>query len=64
MPGLLKRLRTLAADSRACGCERLSGQERYRVRQGVCRIVYEIRDDALAVVVVNVGTASVCAEKP
>jgi mRNA interferase RelE/StbE len=53
--GILKRLRTLAIEPRARGCEKLSGQERYRVRQGFYRIVYEIRDDALVVVVVKIG---------
>jgi mRNA interferase RelE/StbE len=53
--GILKRLRTLAIEPRARGCEKLSGQERYRVRQGCYRIIYEIRDDVLAVVVVKIG---------
>jgi mRNA interferase RelE/StbE len=35
--------------------EKLSGQERYRVRQGVYRIIYEIMDDLLVVTVVKVG---------
>jgi len=37
------------------GSEKLSGQERYRDCQGAYRIIYEIRDDALEVVVVRVG---------
>jgi mRNA interferase RelE/StbE len=53
--GILERLRTLAIEPRARGCEKLSGQERYRVRQGFYRIIYEIRDDVLVVVVVKVG---------
>jgi mRNA interferase RelE/StbE len=53
--GILKRIRTLATAPRARGCERLSGQERYRARQGVYRIIYEIRDDVLDVIVVQVG---------
>jgi mRNA interferase RelE/StbE len=53
--GILKRLRTLAIEPRARGCEKISGQERYRVRQGCYRIIYEIRDDVLAVVVVKIG---------
>jgi mRNA interferase RelE/StbE len=53
--GILKRIRTLAIEPRARGCEKLSGQERYRVRQGCYRIIYEIRDDVLAVVVVKIG---------
>ena len=53
--GILKRILTLATEPRARGCERLSGQERYRARQGVYRIIYEIRDEVLVVVVVKVG---------
>jgi len=34
---------------------KLAGQDRYRVRQGVYRIVYEIHDDQLVVIVVKVG---------
>ena len=51
----LKRIDTLAADPRGSGCEKLSGQERYRVRQGVYRIIYEIKDNRLIVTVVKVG---------
>ena len=45
----------LAENPRPRGCEKLSGQARYRLRQGVYRIVYEIRDPVLKVVVVKVG---------
>jgi len=55
---ILKRIDALADDPRALGCEKLSGQERYRVRQGVYRIIYEIVDDVLVVVVVKVGHRS------
>jgi mRNA interferase RelE/StbE len=44
----------LAIEPRARGCEKLSGQERYRVRQGCYRIIYEIREDVLVVVVVKI----------
>jgi mRNA interferase RelE/StbE len=37
------------------GCERLSGLARYRVRQGAYRIIYEIEDERLIVLVVKVG---------
>lgn len=37
------------------GCEKLSNQAWYRVRQGVYRIVYEIQDQALLVTVVKIG---------
>jgi mRNA interferase RelE/StbE len=52
---LLKCFDALAEDPRAPGCEKLSGHERYRVRQGSYRIIYEIQDDVLVVVVVKVG---------
>lgn len=52
---VLGRIEGLAEDPRPTGCEKLSGQERYRVRQGVYRILYEIRDHELIVVVVKVG---------
>ncbi len=52
---ILKCFKALSEDPRAPGCEKLSGLERYRVRRGIYRIVYEIRDDVLLVVVVRVG---------
>lgn len=52
---ILARIDLLADDPRGSGCEKLSGQERYRVRQGVYRIVYEIEDNRLIVTVVKVG---------
>ena len=52
---ILKWFQSLAEEPRPQGCEKLSGQDRYRVRQGVYRIIYEIQDDRLTVVVVKVG---------
>lgn len=52
---ILQRIGSLANDPRPPGCEKLSGQERYRVRQGSYRILYEIQDDRLVVAVVKVG---------
>ena len=52
---VLDRISALAADPRPPGCEKLSSQERYRVRQGRYRIVYSIQDDELTVWVVKVG---------
>ncbi len=52
---LLKCFEALAEDPRKRGCEKLSGQERYRLRQGSYRIIYEIQDDVLVVIVVKIG---------
>lgn len=52
---ILKRIEALAQDPRPAGCEKLSQQERYRVRQGVYRIVYEVFDHDLLVNVVKVA---------
>ncbi len=55
---ILKRIDSLRENPRAEGCIKLSGQERYRVRQGVYRIVYEIQDTALIVLVVKIAHRS------
>ena len=52
---IINRINFLKADPRPPGCEKLSGQERYRVRQGNYRIVYSIQDDVLTVWVVKIG---------
>lgn len=55
---ILQVVDTLAENPRAAGCIKLSAQERYRVRQGLYRIVYEIRDDVLIVNVVKIAHRS------
>lgn len=52
---ILERIESLAMEPRPPGAEKLSGQEKYRIRQGVYRIIYEIRDEELVVVIVKVG---------
>ena len=52
---ILARIEALQMDPRPPGCEKLSGMERYRIRQGAYRILYEIADEVLTVVVVKVG---------
>ncbi|MFA5802916.1 MAG: type II toxin-antitoxin system RelE/ParE family toxin [Thermoleophilia bacterium] len=52
---ILKRIEALATDPRPPGCEKLSSEERYRIRQGVYRIIYSIIDDEVCVVVVKVA---------
>ena len=52
---ILKRIEALKGDPRPTGAEKLSGQEKYRIRQGVYRIIYEIRNQELIIVVVKIG---------
>lgn len=52
---ILQCIQRLAHEPRPPGCEKLSAQERYRIRQGVYRIVYEIDDRRLTVLIVKVG---------
>ena len=52
---VVEKIRKLAENPRPKGCEKLSGQDRYRVRQGNYRIIYSIDDDRLVVHVVKVG---------
>ncbi len=52
---IMERIALLADDPRPLGCEKLSGLERYRVRQGAYRIIYELEDARLIVLIVKVG---------
>ncbi len=50
-----QRIQDLATDPRPPGCEKLSGEDKYRVRQGDYRIVYAVDDRKSVVTVVKVG---------
>ena len=52
---ILSRIEALAENPRPPGCEKLTGQQRYRLRQGRYRILYSIQDNELTVWVVKVG---------
>jgi mRNA interferase RelE/StbE len=52
---ILARLEALRDDPRPPGSEKLSAQERYRLRQGNYRILYTVADAELIVEVVKVG---------
>jgi mRNA interferase RelE/StbE len=52
---ILRRIEMLGKHPRPVGCEKLTGQERYRIRQGRYRIVYSIKDYELTVWIVKVG---------
>jgi mRNA interferase RelE/StbE len=52
---IVDRITKLAKNPRPPGCEKLSGQDKYRLRQGRYRIVYSIEDQDLVVYVIKVG---------
>jgi len=52
---ILQRIKSLGDNPRPSGSEKLTGQERYRVRQGHYRIVYSIQDKELTVWIVKVA---------
>jgi mRNA interferase RelE/StbE len=51
----MERIGKLAENPRPFGCEKLSGKNKYRLKQGRYRIVYSIMDHDLVVTVVKVG---------
>ena len=52
---VVNRIRGLATHPRPPGSEKLSGQERYRVRQGDYRIIYAVDETLQTVEVVKIG---------
>lgn len=52
---IVVKIKALAFDPRPQGCEKLSGEEKYRIRQGNYRIIYSIEDDKLIIFVVKIG---------
>jgi mRNA interferase RelE/StbE len=52
---IVKRIQSLADDPRPNGSLKLSGRERYRVRQGRYRILNTIEDALLTVYAIKVG---------
>jgi mRNA interferase RelE/StbE len=53
---IVKRIGALAHNPRPAGVEKLAAQgDKYRIRQGNYRILYEIEDRVLVVTVVKIG---------
>ena len=52
---ILKRIYGLKEDPRPAGVEKLSGDEKYRIRQGNYRILYLIENEIITVTIVIVG---------
>ena len=52
---IIERIQALAADPRPPQSKKLSGEEKYRIRQGDYRVLYQIFDEVITVVVVKVA---------
>jgi len=52
---ILTRIEALADDPNPAGAEILTGDHRYRIRQGNYRILYTIEEQVLTVCVVKIG---------
>jgi mRNA interferase RelE/StbE len=49
------KIQRLAVHPRPPGSEKLSGEEKYRLRQGDYRVLYSIDDKAMTVTIVKIG---------
>ena len=52
---IVTRINALARDPRPSRCEKLEGEDKYRVRQGNYRIVYSIDDHNRIIVITKIG---------
>ena len=52
---IIQKIQGLAVNPRPQGCEKLTGGNRYRIRQGVYRIVCSVSEKELHIIVVKVG---------
>lgn len=49
------RMQRLSDEPRPAGCEKLTGRDLFRVRQGKYRLLYEVQDRDLAVIIFKIG---------
>ena len=52
---VFKAIRTLSNIPRPSGCKKLKGEDAYRIRVGEYRVIYEIHDNTLVVIVIKIG---------
>ncbi len=52
---IVEKIRSLASEPHPAGSKKLSGQEKYRIRQGNYRILYQVLNEELVIHVVKVG---------
>jgi len=52
---IIAAIQRLGDEPRPAGVKKLSGREAWRIRVGAYRVLYEIRDSQLIVLIVDVG---------
>jgi mRNA interferase RelE/StbE len=52
---VVRKMQGLSAQPRPAGCEKLTGHDLFRVRQGRSRILYEVQDRDFTVVIFRIG---------
>ena len=52
---ILKRIEALTGDPRPRGAEKLTDREHYRIRVGQYRVLYEIKDALLNILVIKIA---------
>lgn len=52
---IIDAIQSLAEEPRPNGCKKLSGRSAWRIRIGIYRVIYEIRDSELIVLIVDIG---------
>lgn len=52
---LVAKIQALANNPRPAGSEKLAGADKYRIRHGVYRVLYEVDDATVVVIVVRVA---------
>ena len=52
---IVAKIQDLSRQPRPLGVKKLSGEEKYRIRQGEYRILYRIEDSIITITVVKVG---------
>jgi mRNA interferase RelE/StbE len=58
LPAIKETIASLALNPRPEGYKKLKGTEAYRIRSGNYRIIYEIHDNIITIVVIDVGHRS------
>jgi mRNA interferase RelE/StbE len=52
---IIENIRQLSENPRPSGCKKLSARQAWRIRIGDYRVIYEINDERLLVLVITIG---------